>query len=115
MAGVERQPVADEAAHRQAAIEGGADLERVEDGERVRPEPRQGRRLLRHVGLAVAALVVADDAEMLRQERDLRVPHPEARAERPTSRAASGEPVTDLTSLRAIEPHEIAFDFPGVE
>ncbi len=59
------QPLAVHAAHREAAPIGFFDLERVEDRDDVAPETVEAVRALGRAGLAVAAAVVADEAEVL--------------------------------------------------
>ena len=76
------QPLADHAAHRQAAPMGLCDVEVVEDRQHVAAEAFQRIGPRRHVRLAVAAPVVTDDAEHLRQRLHLRLPHLHGRAQR---------------------------------
>ena len=76
------EPLAVHAAHRQAAPVDLVDLERIEDGEDVAAETVETVRPLGHAGLAVAAAVVADEAEVLGEVAGLVVPHMQVGAER---------------------------------
>ena len=79
---IRSQPLADHAAHRQAAPVEFFDLECIGDGEHVAPEALHRIGAFRCVRLAVAAAVIANDTEMLRPFRRLVVPHVQIGAER---------------------------------
>ena len=76
------EPLADHAAHRQAAPIDLRDAEAVEDRKHVAAEPLHRIGALRHAGFAVAAPVVAQQAEVLGERRHLLVPHVQSGAER---------------------------------
>ncbi len=76
------EPLPDHAAHRQPAPAGLLDLERVENGQHVLAEPFHRIRPRRRAGPAVAAAVIAHQAEMLRPFARLVIPHMQIGAER---------------------------------
>src|ERR1700674_4456738 len=82
VAGVAAEPHAGAAAHGEADEVGLLDAEVVEDREHVAAETVERVGVLGRVGFAVAALVVADDAEMLGKGLRLVVPHVQVGAER---------------------------------
>jgi hypothetical protein len=74
--------LADHAAHGKAAPVGLLDSQVIEHGEHVTAETFHGIGALRTTGPAVAAPVIAHEPKVLRERRDLRVPHLQRGAER---------------------------------
>lgn len=79
---VRRNPLADEPAERHAHPGDAIDLDAIEQGKRITSEQLDGVLATRRVGGAVAASVVAQDAEAPQQRRHLEVPHPVVETER---------------------------------
>ena len=76
------EPLADHAAHGKTAPVGLLDAQVVEHGEHVTAETFHGIGALRTAGSAMAAPVIAHEPKVLRERRDLRVPHLQRGAER---------------------------------
>jgi len=76
------EPLPVHAAHRQAAPIYFFDLQRVEDGEDVAAEQLEAIGALAGAGLAVAAAIGADEAEVLGEFASLVVPHMQVGTER---------------------------------
>jgi hypothetical protein len=79
---VRQKPLADHAAFRESDPMHLIELERIHDGERIASELFDRIRSIRRAAFAVAARIVADDAKVLRQFGDLRIPHMQIGAER---------------------------------
>ena len=82
LAGVDAQPLADQAAHGQPAEMHARQLEGIEQGKHVGAELADGVRSGGDQRGAVAAGVVAQHAEMGGECGDLRVPHAQVGAQR---------------------------------
>jgi hypothetical protein len=76
------EPHADHPAHREATPVDLLDLQRVQHCQHIAAEHLHVVRAGRHAGLAMPAPIIADEAEVLRQRRHLRVPHVQRGAER---------------------------------
>jgi hypothetical protein len=79
---VRPEPLPDHAAHGQPAPVDPPDVERVEHGEHVAAEALHRVGAFGHAGAAVAASVIAHEAKVLRERRNLAIPHVERGAER---------------------------------
>ena len=75
LAGIDAQPLADQAAHGQTAEGETVDTEGVDQAQHILPELLDAVRPRRDRRTAVAPGVVAQHAEMLAERRDLRIPH----------------------------------------
>src|SRR6266487_2033909 len=79
---VGREPEGHNSAEREPAEVCALDMEHIEEREQIESELLDAVGTVGHLGCSVAATVVARDAQVLAEQRHLRVPHAQVRAER---------------------------------